>query len=181
MTDRITRKEYGRVVAWSVVVLCEVANDGEREKVGRKLYLALGLFILAGVFRQMERAAGTLWSAGWFLLTNLTYIGLGMAWGFSIARRILHRGERRWLLFGCGMTVVWLFLRAVKYRFFVDDDVTRYLWYLYYVPQVLTPLFSLYAALQIGRREDEPFLRRWYWLFVPAALLIGGILTNDWH
>lgn len=41
--------------------------------------------------------------------------------------------------------------------------------------------FSLYAALQIGRREDEPFLRRWYWLFVPAALLIGGILTNDWH
>lgn len=37
------------------------------------------------------------------------------------------------------------------------------------------------AALQIGRREDEPFLRRWYWLFVPAALLIGGILTNDWH
>ena len=164
-----------------MVVLCEVANDGEREKVGRKLYLALGLFILAGVFRQMERAAGTLWSAGWFLLTNLTYIGLGMAWGFSIARRILHRGERRWLMFGCRMTVVWLFLRAVKYRFFVDDDVTRYLWYLYYVPQVLTPLFSLYAALQIGRREDEPFLRRWYWLFVPAALLFGGILTNDWH
>lgn len=79
------------------------------------------------------------------------------------------------------MTVVWLFLRAVKYRFFVDDDVTRYLWYLYYVPQVLAPLFSLYAALQIGRREDEPFLRRWYWLFVPVALLIGGILTNDWH
>ena len=93
--NRITRKEYGGVVAWSVVVLCEVANDGEREKVGRKLYLALGLFILAGVFRQMERAAGTLWSAGWFLLTNLIYIGLGMAWGFSIARRILHRGERR--------------------------------------------------------------------------------------
>ena len=79
------------------------------------------------------------------------------------------------------MTVVWLFLLAVKYRFFVDDDVTRYLWYLYYVPQVLAPLFSLYAALQIGRREDEPFLRRWYWLFVPAALRIGGILTNDWH
>lgn len=79
------------------------------------------------------------------------------------------------------MTVVWLFLRAVKYRFFVDDDVTRYLWYLYYVPQVLAPLFSLNAALQIGRREDELFLRRWYWLFVPATLLIGGILTNDWH
>ena len=68
---------------------------GVKRRSVAKLCLALGLFILAGVFRQMERAAGTLWSAGWFLLTNLIYIGLGMAWGFSIARRILHRGERR--------------------------------------------------------------------------------------
>ena len=73
-----------------------------------------------------------------FLLTNLIYIGLAMAWGFSISRRILHRNDRRWLLLGCAMAVLWLFLRAVKYRFFSDDTITRYLWYLYYVPQILS-------------------------------------------
>ncbi len=59
--------------------------------------------------------------------------------------------------------------------------ITRHLWYLYYVPQILAPLFSLFAALQLGRREDAAFSRRWYLLFIPAALLIGGILSNDLH
>ena len=146
-----------------------------------KLCLALGLFILAGVFRQLDRLAAPLPSAVCFLLTNLIYIGLAMAWGFSISRRILHCDDRRWLLLGCAMTVLWLFLRTVKYRFFSGDTITRYLWYLYYVPQILAPLFSLFAALQLGRREGAAFSRRWYLLFIPAALLIGGILSNDLH
>ena len=146
-----------------------------------KLCLALGLFILAGVFRQMDRLAAPLPSAVYFLLTNLIYIGLAMAWGFSISRRSLHRNDRRWLLLGCTMAVLWLFLRAVKYRFFSDDTITRHLWYLYYVPQILAPLFSLFAALQLGRREGDALSRKWYLLFLPAALLIGGILTNDLH
>ena len=146
-----------------------------------KLCLALGLFILAGVFRQMDRLAAPLPSAIYFLLTNLIYIGLAMAWGFSISRRSLHRNDRRWLLLGCTMAVLWLFLRAVKYRFFSDDTITRHLWYLYYVPQILAPLFSLFAALQLGRREGDALSRKWYLLFIPAALLIGGILTNDLH
>ena len=146
-----------------------------------KLCLALGLFILAGVFRQMDRLAAPLPSAVYFLLTNLIYNGLAMAWGFSISRRSLHRNDRRWLLLGCTMAVLWLFLRAVKYRFFSDDTITRHLWYLYYVPQILAPLFSLFAALQLGRREGDALSRKWYLLFIPAALLIGGILTNDLH
>ena len=146
-----------------------------------KLCLALGLFVLAGFFRQLDRLAAPLPSAVCFLLTNLIYIGLAMAWGFSISRRILHCDDRRWLLLGCAMTVLWLFLRTVKYRFFSDDTVTRHLWYLYYVPQILAPLFSLFAALQLGRREGDAFSRRWYLLFIPAALLIDGILSNDLH
>ena len=146
-----------------------------------KLCLALGLFILAGFFRQMDRLSAPLPSAACFLLTNLIYIGLAMAWGFSISRRTLHRDDRRWLLLGCAMAVLWLFLRAVKYRFFSDDAITRHLWYLYYVPQILAPLFSLFAALQLGRREGDALSRKWYLLFIPAVLLIGGVLTNDLH
>ena len=146
-----------------------------------KLCLALGLFVLAGFFRQMDRLSAPLPSAACFLLTNLIYIGLAMAWGFSISRRTLHRDDRRWLLLGCAMAVLWLCLRAVKYRFFSDDAITRHLWYLYYVPQILAPLFSLFAALQLGRREDDALSRKWYLLFIPAVLLIGGVLTNDLH
>lgn len=145
------------------------------------LCLALGLFILAGVFRQIDRVSAPLPSAMCFLATNLIYIGLAMAWGFSIARRILHRALRRYLLLGCAMAVLWLLLRAVKDRFFRDDGVTRCLWYLYYVPQILVPLFNLFAALQLGRWEKDAFSRKWYLMFIPAALLIGGVLTNDWH
>ena len=146
-----------------------------------KLCLALGLFVLAGFFRQMDHLAAPLPSAACFLLTNLIYIGLAMVWGFSISRRTLHRDDRRWLLLGCAMAVLWLFLRAVKYRFFSDDTITRHLWYLYYVPQILATLFSLFAALQLGRREGDALSRKWYLLFIPAALLIGGVLTNDLH
>ena len=146
-----------------------------------KLCLALGLFALAGFFRQLDRLSAPLPSAACFLLTNLIYIGLAMAWGFSISRRILHRNDRRWLLLGCAMTMLWLFLRAVKYRFFSDDTITRHLWYGYYVPQILAPLFSLFTALQFGRREGDAFSHKWYLLFIPAALLIGGVLTNDLH
>ena len=146
-----------------------------------KLCLALGLFVFAGFFRQMDRLSAPLPSAACFLLTNLIYIGLAMAWGFSISRRTLHRDDRRWLLLGCAMAVLWLFLRAVKYRFFSDDTITRHLWYLYYVPQILATLFSLFAALQLGRREGDALSRKWYLLFIPAALLIGGVLTNDLH
>ena len=98
-----------------------------KRKSSAKLCLALGLFVLAGFFRQMDRLAAPLPSAVCFLLTNLIYIGLAMAWGFSISSRILHCDDRRWLL-----TVLWLFLRTVKHRFFSGDTVTRHLWYLYY-------------------------------------------------
>ena len=152
-----------------------------RRKNVAALCLALGLFILAGVFRQLDRVTAPLPSAACFLLTNLIYIGLAMAWGFSISRRTLHRDDRRWLLLGCAMAVLWLFLRAVKYRFFSNDAITRHLWYLYYVPQILATLFSLFAALQLGRREDDALSRKWYLLFIPAVLLIGGVLTNDLH
>lgn len=147
----------------------------------RKLSIAAGLFILAGLFRQVDRVLPPLPSAICFLMTNFLYIGLAFAWGISISRRILHREVRRQLLLGCAMAVLWLLLRAVKYRFFQEDTVNRYLWYLYYVPQILAPLFGFFAALQLGQREDAALSAKWYLLLIPAVLLIGDILTNDLH
>ena len=141
----------------------------------RNLGIAAGLFLLAGVFRLLDSMLPPLPSALCFLLTSFLHIGLTFAWGISFFSRTLHSGVRMQLLLGCGMAVLWLVLRAVKYRFFEDGAVTRRLWYLYYVPQILAPLFSFFAALLLGRREENALPPAWYWLLLPAVLLIGGI------
>lgn len=80
----------------------------------------------------------------------------------------------RWPCCGC-------FCTRLSIAFPATNTITRYLWYLYYVPQILAPLFSLYAALQLGRREDDALSLKWHLLFIPAVLLIGGVLINDLH
>ena len=147
----------------------------------RKLGLAAGLFVLAGVFRQLDYALPPLPAAGCFLATNLIYIALALAWGISIRRRILHRDMRRYLLLSCAMAVFWLLLRPVKYRYFQSDGVSRMLWYCYYIPQIFAPLFGFLSALTLGRREDEPMPPRLRLMYIPACLLVFGILINDRH
>lgn len=34
---------------------------------------------------------------------------------------------------------------------------------------------------QLGRREDDALSLKWHLLFIPAVLLIGGVLINDLH
>ena len=138
-----------------------------------KLCLALVLFVLAGFFRQADRVGAPLPSAAFFLLTNLIYIGLAMGWGFSISRRILHRCDRRWLLLGCAMAVLWLFLRTVKYRFFNDDTVTRYLWYLYCAADSC-------AAVQPVRRAAA-WAARWRHVFAPVVSAVSSGDMPDWR
>lgn len=147
----------------------------------RKLGIAAGWFILAGVFRQLDHALSPLLSAMCFLATNLIFIALALVWGISVRRRILHREMRRYLLLSCAMAVLWLLLRAFKYRCFQSDGISRALWYCYYIPQIFAPLFGFFAALELGRSE-EALLPPWMQLmYVPACLLLLGVLTNDGH
>ena len=60
-----------------------------RRKTMVKFCLAMGLFILAGVFRQLDQDIPPLAAAAWFMLTKRIYIGLGMGWGFSLSNRLL--------------------------------------------------------------------------------------------
>lgn len=154
---------------------------GTRRKTITKVCVIGGLFVLAGCLRMADRVLPPLPSAICFLLTNLLYIGMAMAWGFSISHRVLQRSVRLNLLLGCGLAMLWLFMRAVKYRFFESGTVGRYLWYSYYIPQILAPLLSFYAALGVGRQDEETLPRAWYALLIPAGLLIAGVLSNDVH
>lgn len=77
---------------------------------------------------------------------------------------------------------VWLLLRYVKYHFFMPyDTASRYLWYLYYVPQCFVPPLTLIAALGLTGKSNRAMSKYVYLLLVPAFILVILILTNDLH
>ncbi len=114
-------------------------------------------------------------------IRSLLHIGLITAWGFSLYRRVVQKQARRYL---CGIAVLmilWLNLKVLKYYICMDVNVSRYLWYLYYLPLVGIPLYMLYASLFIGKTEDYRLPRHTKMLYIPAALLFVMIMTNDLH
>ena len=145
------------------------------------MYLAGGLFLLAGLLHETDAVLPEKWHALTFLFTSVIYLALAMGYAVSIQQRIMQTAVRRLMMTAVGMAALWIFLRTCKYRFFDSQSIQRLLWYLYYLPQLLSPTLAFLAALYLGRREDQPLSRAWYLLLIPAALLFLGVMTNDLH
>lgn len=69
----------------------------------------------------------------------------------------------------------------MKYYICTDVNVSRYLWYLYYLPLIGIPLYMLFASLFVGKTEDYKLKWQVKLLYIPAALLFLMIMTNDLH
>ena len=115
------------------------------------------------------------------LLRSFIYIGLMSWWGASLQRRIIQTQTRRFLVAIAALCVFWLSIRTVKFFFAVSPDAIRYLWYGYYFPMLFIPLLSVLVALSLGRPENYRLPRRTSLLYLPAALLLLLVLTNDLH
>lgn len=117
-----------------------------------------------------------------YLLIYGTYIAMLGFWGFSIYNRIMHTHIRFYLLSIAFLMSLWIFFRSLKNNpIGFDDTMARLLWYSYYIPIILIPLMSFLTSLSIGKSENRPLFRGHYYLCVPALLLIGLTLTNDFH
>lgn len=115
------------------------------------------------------------------ILRSAIYIGLFFAWGVSIQRRIIQKNVRCYLTIISVLMVLWLFLRTVKYFFVTDTGVIRQLWYAYYIPMLLIPMFSVLTAVSLGKPENYK-LPLWLKLFsIPTVMFILLVLTNDMH
>ena len=111
----------------------------------------------------------------------LLHIGLITAWGFSLYRRVVQKQARHYL---CGIAVLmilWLNFKVLKYYICTDVNVSRYLWYLYYLPLIGISLYMLFASLFVGKTEDYKLKWQVKLLYIPAALLFLMIMTNDLH
>ena len=111
----------------------------------------------------------------------LLHIGLITAWGFSLYRRVVQKQARHYLCGIVALMTLWLNFKVVKYYICTDINISRYLWYLYYLPLIGIPLYMLFASLFIGKTEDYKLKWQVKLLYIPAVLLFLMVMTNDLH
>lgn len=144
--------------------------------------LAVCLIIFTACLRAARRYDNQLILAVQELVIFYIYIGMIAAWGVSVRRRIMHRPIKRYLLLTVLCMLLWVFARTCKNQFFCNiEPWGNRFWYMYYIPMILIPLLGFFIAVHIGKRENWKLQKRYLLLFVPAVLLIAGILTNELH
>lgn len=115
------------------------------------------------------------------LIRTVLYIALYLGWCVSLRRRVVQTQTRRYLTAIPLLMVFWFVVRSVKHYFVSDADAVRQLWYWYYFPMLFLPLLSVFVAMSLGRPENFR-LRKWTTLlYIPTALLVLLVVTNDWH
>lgn len=115
------------------------------------------------------------------LIRSFIYIFIFFSWGISVRRRILRK-QTRYFMFTLAMLMVfWMILRTLRYYAADNHDLARILWYMYYIPMLMIPVFMLFTAISLGKQDEYslPVIVRL--LIIPTALLIVMVLTNDIH
>lgn len=145
-------------------------------KAGIIVLLLIVCAVLARVFGKLGYAYVTLG-----LIRTMLYIGLYAAWGISIQKRIVQAQVRRYLTAVSVLMIFWFALRTMKYYFVIDPTVTRYLWYLYYLPMLFIPLLAVYVSLSLGKPEGFRLPKQSLLFYIPTLLCLMLVLTNDMH
>jgi len=80
------------------------------------------------------------------------------------------------------MALLLILLRGIKYSVFAEIDILdRHIWYLYYVPMLLIPLFLFFISLLVAPKKDLRIPMGWRWTLAVTVLFIALVLTNDLH
>lgn len=117
-----------------------------------------------------------------FTAITVIYIGIVMYFAISVYQRVMQKSIRNYLLVFCGMSITWILLRNMKWRAFESFGFEgRFMWYLFYIPMLLIPMYGFFIALSIGKGENYKPNTKWKVLYVIAFLLIGMVVTNDLH
>ncbi len=136
-------------------------------------------FIAAAMSLHYLVRSGTLPQSA-MLLRSVIYISLLLAWGVSLRTRIIQAQVQRCLLAIVVLMVLWMLLRTVKHAA-GGIDLKRWLWYFYYLPMLFIPLIALFVSMSLGKPENYRLPRGLRLLYLPAALLLLAVLTNDLH
>ena len=137
------------------------------------------LVLLAGFCRVVIRHFGIF---SYNVLICALFTAASFLWISKLQKRLLQSSVRRNLIAVAFLILFWMVLRTMKYEFLPEYHFTcRFAWYLYYLPMIFIPLLMFFSVLQIGRPQARPISKWWSLLYLPAALLLLLVLTNDIH
>lgn len=120
-------------------------------------------------------------SAALPLLQNAIYIGLFIAWGISVRKRVMQIQARKLLTIITGLILLWFVIRMFKYEYVTEPILLRYLWYLYYLPMLFIPLCALFSAMLLGQSEMARLPKYTVVLAGISVVLFLFVMTNDLH
>ena len=116
------------------------------------------------------------------MLICTLFTAAALIWLSQLQRRIIQQEIRRNLIAVAVFVILWMMLRTIKYIFTAHNSLgERLCWYFYYFPQTFILLPMFFSVLYIGRPTDQPISRRWRLLYLPAAVIVLAIVTNDLH
>ncbi len=116
------------------------------------------------------------------MLFQIISVDVLVVWCISIKNRILNKQICRYLVWVGILMIFWLTVRIVKWRFLSTlDPLGRYLWYAYYIPMILIPLFGVFIVQYVGKPEDYVIPKKFKLLLIPSFILLAFVFTNDFH
>ena len=152
------------------------------QKSGKTVFLnilCVFLVLLAGCLRLVGKYTGLILHNGIILVI---FALASFVWMSQIRKRILQPDVRNNLVAVALLIIFWMSVRTLKYEFIFDiSPFKRWFWYLYYVPMLIIPLLMFLSVLHIGLPQNKSIDRRWNLLYIPTAVIILGVLTNDFH
>lgn len=116
------------------------------------------------------------------LFRSFIYMGMYYAWGRIVCHGILQKVIRRCFGGVSMLLVFWIAVSMCKHLVFTDHvTIVRYLWYAYYIPQILIAVLGLNIAIMAGGGENVRPGKGGMLLFGIGAALILLVMTNDLH
>ncbi len=117
-----------------------------------------------------------------FVYNNIVFFGIIFSWGIYVQRSILSDKIRRLMLGVVFFMLLYILVGASKHRIFLDGDFAgRFLWYLYYVPQIFATFLAFIIAFRVGKKEEYRLPGVFKYLFAVGVIIVIGYLTNDIH
>lgn len=115
-------------------------------------------------------------------LTTCSYIAVLIFWMITVIKDIYNPFIRRRLLAGGTFFIVLFVLRFIRWNVAADLPVlSRYCWYGYYFPTIMTPFLSLAISLSIGNKDKKKQNRILLPFRIMCLVLLTLVFTNDIH
>ena len=141
------------------------------------LVAVAALLLVANICRLIGNCGIYKKQAG--LIRSFLYIVLFATWGLSAYSRIIQPVTRRYLSEIAFLMVFWFVIRSLKFHIVSSElypNITRYLWYLYYLAILFIPLLAVFVAISIGKSENYRLSKKATLLYIPTTVLF--LLVN---